>query len=147
MTYLLQMTLASAILYSWAMLLIKLSLGLSFLRILVSPKQKYAAYTIIALSTLVNFTNAWFVLLWCGNPSQYVAKTLAGQCLPETFQIKFMTYFQAAVNIVVDIGLLTLPLSAVMKSMMNRRAKISVIFIILLACLHVKPFPRSCIFC
>jgi len=49
-----------------------------------------------------------------------------------------MLYFQAASNMVVDIGLLVLPMSIVMKSMMNMRIKISIIVIFLLACSYVN---------
>jgi hypothetical protein len=129
------------------MLLIKLSLGFFFLRILHSPKQRIAAYSIIVLSTVVNFANAWFTLFACGDPSLYGAKILSGQCSLVAFPVKFMTYFQAAANIVVDIGLLTLPISTIVDSMMDTRAKICIIFVFVLACSYGIPLPRNQISC
>jgi hypothetical protein len=93
-----------------------------------------AAYSIIIFSTIINFTLSWFVLFFCGTPIHFATKILDGQCLFDTLMVRIVVYMQAASNMVVDIGLLILPISTVSASTMTTGAKLSVLFIFVLAC-------------
>jgi hypothetical protein len=120
------------------MLLIKMSLGLSFLRVLSTPFQKSAAWCLVVVSTIVNLALSLFLLFACGNPIKYAEKLLGGQCVIDTVQFRFIMYFHAVVNIGVDLILLALPVSIVANSSMGTSAKISVTLIFFLACSYVR---------
>jgi hypothetical protein len=70
----------------------------------------------------------------CGNPTHFAARVLQGQCGFENRTSVAMLYFQAASNMLVDVALLIVPTSMIMKSMMNMKAKVFVTIIFLLAC-------------
>jgi hypothetical protein len=126
------------VLYCWFTLLIKLSLGLYFLRVLPHRWQRVVAYSLIIVSTIVNFNNSWWAMFSCGTPTNYADRFLEGKCEFHGIRIPFVLYFQGATNMLVDIVLLALPISTILKSMLNTRAKLSVLFMFFLACSYVK---------
>lgn len=129
---------SSGVLYCFSVLVVKLSLGLSFLRVLSIPSQRMAAWCLIIFSTIINLALGLFLLFSCGNPAHFANKVIGKKCQLNTVQFRVLLYIQACANIVVDLGLLALPLSIVMNSMMTARAKVSVSCIFVLACSYVQ---------
>ncbi|KAF2874143.1 hypothetical protein BDV95DRAFT_604345 [Massariosphaeria phaeospora] len=106
--------------------LLKISLGLFFLRLLTSPWQVRLFHTILAISALYGSVYFLISLFQCGNPNK-LADNLMGskKCLPKDFQLA-AGYIYGVINVLADWTFVLVPICILVESDMERRAKISV---------------------
>ncbi|KAF2416993.1 hypothetical protein EJ08DRAFT_703515 [Tothia fuscella] len=133
------LTTASA--YTVSCFFVKLSLGLGFLRILkfrhIDPHwERLACYAVIAISCAVNLQLFFVVIFECaaqGYMPQDAAYALALRICPlANKHVLISTYIQSVVSVIVDFILVLLPIPSIMKSIMDRRTRTSIIGILVL---------------
>jgi hypothetical protein len=123
----------NAALCLWTNLLTKVSLFVFFLRIFTSKSHRIAAYAALVLCTAMNLAAFWFVLFSCGTPATFSITALKGQCNLGGVGTKQFWYAHTSFNLFGELVVIGLGASSVMKTTMNWDAKISVLFIFLLA--------------
>ena len=114
------------------MIFLKLSLGVFFLRILISKSQRYVVYVVMILSVVMNVIDTFWDIFYCGDPRFYYDNLLVGKCIPTGWGLA-ESYVQTIVNTGTDIALACLPFFLLRGSMMATSAKLSVAFILVLA--------------
>jgi hypothetical protein len=133
------LTTASA--YTVSCLFVKLSLGLGFLRILrfrhLDPRwERFACYAIIIISCVVNLQLFFVVIFECaaeGYMPQNAAYALALRICPlANRHVLISTYVQSVVSVIVDMILVILPIPSIVKTIMDRKTRTSVIGIMVL---------------
>jgi len=121
-----------AIMYGWCMIFLKLSLGVFFLRILISHRQRCMVYVVMVLSVAMNLIDTFWNIFSCGDPRFYYDHIVAGKCASTAWGLA-ESYAQTIVNTGTDIALACLPFFLLRDSMMATSAKLSVAFILILA--------------
>jgi hypothetical protein len=133
------LTTASA--YTVSCFFVKLSLGLGFLRILkfrhLDPRwERIACYAIIIVSCAVNLQLFLAVIFECaaeGYMPQDAAYALALHICPlANKHVLISTYVQSVVSVIVDLILVLLPIPSIMKTIMDRKTRTSIIGILVL---------------
>lgn len=122
---------AAEALYVVAMVVLKISLGIFFMRIVVKNYQRWLILGSVFMVCLTGTGNFFFVLFRCGSPENYLISQLTGKCVSQTVG-RFMLYWNGAVNTSTDFLFATLPISILWNANMERRAKISVGMVLLL---------------
>src|ERR1700761_4579329 len=122
--------------YGWSMIFLKLSIGVFFLRILMTQRQRYAVYIVMVMSVTVNVLDTFWNIFSCGNPRLFVSHTLSGNCASIAWQLA-ESYIQNIANTGTDLALACLPFFLLRDSMMATSAKLSVAFILILATTYV----------
>lgn len=121
--------------YIVTLCVLKISLGIFFNRVIVSPWQRYVIYGIVALSTLQSLANFFFIIFRCGSsPGHYLIMQLEGKCAPRWLNLLFL-YMHAAVTTITDWIFAMLPVCILWHSPMDIRSKLSVGFILALGAL------------
>ncbi|RDI89753.1 hypothetical protein Vi05172_g749 [Venturia inaequalis] len=118
--------------YAFAMIALKLSLGAFFLRIITSQWQRRVVYAVMLSATIANLIEAFYVVFMCGDPRDFVEKSVVDQCAPR-WSMALVAYGQNTVNTLTDVTLALLPLSLLWKTKMKRAQKWSVGLILTLA--------------
>ncbi|PVH91831.1 hypothetical protein DM02DRAFT_702733 [Periconia macrospinosa] len=105
---------------------LKISLGLSFLRVLTRRWQTMLIRILLVASTAYGLFYFLTAIFACGNPAKFT-NTLLGsrRCLPRAF-ILSTGYLYGAVNIIADWTFVLIPICVLVDSNLDRRAKISV---------------------
>jgi hypothetical protein len=119
------------------MLVLKVSLGIFFLRILVRNWEKRIIYTVVTLSTLFSVGLFFFCVFQCGifkNAFDFWSKLSGDRCITPR-QVKVVTYTYAMITIVTDFSLALLPVVTLWESSMKKKEKTVVGFILLLGTL------------
>ncbi|KAM0690996.1 hypothetical protein Q7P36_009766 [Cladosporium allicinum] len=132
-------TVASYILVSFSlhaatMVILKISLGIFYLRIVVSRWQKVTVYATVGIATIYGCFYFFAVLFSCGVPAKFLVNALQDKCWgnPEG---RFATNLTAGtINAVSDFILATLPITLIRKACMPLPAKLSACLILLLGC-------------
>lgn len=132
-------TVASYILVSFSlhaatMIILKISLGIFYLRIVVSRWQKVTVYATVGVATLFGLFYFFAVLFSCGLPAKFLVNALQDKCwgTPES---RFATNLTAGtINALSDFILATLPITLIRKACMPLPAKLSAGVILLLGC-------------
>ena|ERR1700743_2261689 len=117
------------------MVALNISLGLFYLRIMVSKAQRITIYIIITLSTLVGIAFFIFILLQCGAPLKadlYWERRVLQQCVPNSVLLA-VSYTNSAVVTSTDLALTILPIPMLLKSQISRNEKIVVLSIFVVA--------------
>jgi hypothetical protein len=106
--------------------MLKISLGLFFLRILTKRWQRLLFHIVLGVSATYGFVYVLTAIFACGNPAK-IADTLLGSkhCLPTPF-ILGSGYLYGIINIVADWTFVLVPISVLLDSELDRRSKISV---------------------
>lgn len=121
--------------YIVTLCILKISLGIFFIRIIITPWQRYIVYGIVALSTLQSLANFFFIIFRCGSsPGHYLIMQLEGKCAPRWLNLLFL-YMHAAVTTITDWIFATLPVCILWDSTMDIRSRLSVGFILALGAL------------
>ncbi|ENI01638.1 hypothetical protein COCC4DRAFT_147400 [Bipolaris maydis ATCC 48331] len=121
--------------YVLTMMLIKISLAIFFARIVVKRWHLMVIYMFVTLSIMSSIATYFYVFLRCGpNLDQYLIRELMRDCTPIQLDI-FMAYQQAVFNSITDVAFLFMPVLLLWNSPMERRAKISVGIILVVATL------------
>lgn len=124
-------------LYIWAMILLKISLGIFFLRITTYKWQRIAVYCSVIAAVIVGLAYFFFAIFQCGTPvtalSQFYRR-LQNQCVTDG-QILAIGYFHAAVSTATDLLFCLIPIPMIYKSSLGKRNKLTVYFILSLGTL------------
>ncbi|EMD58572.1 hypothetical protein COCSADRAFT_264020 [Bipolaris sorokiniana ND90Pr] len=121
--------------YVLTMMLIKISLAIFFARIVVKRWHLTVICVFVTLSIISSICTYLYIFLRCGpDLDQYLIRELIRDCTPIQLDI-FMAYQQAVFNSVTDIAFLFMPALVLWNSPMERRAKISVGIILVVATL------------
>ncbi|KAL5113711.1 hypothetical protein ACEQ8H_008416 [Pleosporales sp. CAS-2024a] len=119
--------------YVVAMMMLKISLGIFFVRIVVKPWQLGLIYVNVGVNMFSSTATFFYVLFRCGpNLDRYVLQQLADQCTSRRLD-NFIVYQQAAITTLTDLVFVTLPIFILWNANMSRRSKISAGFILILA--------------
>ncbi|KAE9973674.1 hypothetical protein EG328_004285 [Venturia inaequalis] len=119
--------------YAASMLFLKLSLGAFFLRVLVTPLQRYFVFAMMVASVITNLMEGIWVIFLCGVPDgHYSLRILEKKCSSVPTQ-SGIAYSQAAVNTLTDIGLAAMPVWLLWRMEMKTSTKVSVGAILILA--------------
>jgi hypothetical protein len=119
------------------MMMLKISLGIFFARIVVKPWQMGLIYVNVGVNVFSSAATFFYCLFRCGpNIDDYVVQQLLDKCTPRTLD-RFMAYQQAAITTLTDLVFVALPAFVLWNANMSRTSKISVGFILSLAATSV----------
>ncbi|KAF2828177.1 hypothetical protein CC86DRAFT_405180 [Ophiobolus disseminans] len=123
--------------YIMSMMMLKVSLGIFFARIIVKPWQRGIIYANVGLNVFSSAAAFFYCLFRCGsNIEKYVEQQLSKQCTPQSLD-RFVAYQQAAFTTLTDVVFIALPVMILWNANMSRQSKFSVGFILCLATLGV----------
>jgi len=125
-------TVTAQVSYLTSLLFLKLSLGLFFLRVVQVKWQRRVIWAAMILSTVVQTYHAILIVFGCGNPMKYPEHILAKKCIPRHIQVD-LAYEQAAITTFTDFIFALMPIPLLWNTTLDRRAKLSVAFVLLLA--------------
>ncbi|KAK4504897.1 hypothetical protein PRZ48_002860 [Zasmidium cellare] len=129
------LTVASFDLYISAMMFLKISLGIFYLRFVIRTWEQYAVHATMIISTAYGVFLFFIALLNCGNPSKYLESELKGICMPNS-AIYPIQLAGALVNACTDWVLAIMPIYILVKATtMPVRVKISAGMVLLLGCI------------
>ncbi|KAF2008983.1 hypothetical protein BU24DRAFT_402303 [Aaosphaeria arxii CBS 175.79] len=121
--------------YLQTVMFVKISLGIFFARIVVDRWHLLTIYVTVGLNIVSSTASFFYVLLRCGpNLDNYVYRQLAWKCTPRPLD-RFFAYQSASVTTVTDCVFAVLPIFMLWNATMDRRAKLSVGFILSLGAL------------
>ncbi|KAF1844212.1 uncharacterized protein K460DRAFT_388086 [Cucurbitaria berberidis CBS 394.84] len=114
------------IFYIFTTTLFKISLGLFFLRVLTQPWQTLIFRVILGVSATYGLFYIFVTIFQCGKPAD-LADSLIGSssCLPSAFLLT-TGYLYGVINVIADWTFVLIPISILVDSELDRRAKISV---------------------
>ncbi|KAF2715623.1 hypothetical protein K504DRAFT_367257 [Pleomassaria siparia CBS 279.74] len=116
-------------------MMLKISLGIFFARIVVARWQLMTIYVTVAVNICSSLSAFLYALLRCGtNLELYVYKQIENSCTPQVLD-RFFAYQQAVFTTLTDLIFITLPIFILWNACMNIRTKLSVGFILCLAAL------------
>jgi len=124
----------SEVFYSVTVILLKISLGLFFIRILTQKWQRLTIQTMMAVSTIYGAVMIIFAIFHCGadrDALSYLTKKLQLRCVSKSVDLVMM-YTGGAVTTLTDCIFVFLPLFMLQKAQLTRREKATVAFIMLL---------------
>ncbi|KAH7406883.1 hypothetical protein DE146DRAFT_676194 [Phaeosphaeria sp. MPI-PUGE-AT-0046c] len=116
----------SEVFYILTTTMLKISLGLFFLRVLTKRWQRLLFHVLLAVSAIYGFFYVIKSIFVCGNPAK-IADTMLGskKCLP-TGLILATGYLYGTLNVIADWTFVLIPISVLLDSELDRRSKISV---------------------
>jgi hypothetical protein len=116
----------SEVFYILTTTMLKISLGLFFLRVLTKKWQTLLFHVLLGVSAVYGLFYVLTAIFACGNPVK-IADTLLGSksCLPSAF-ILSTGYLYGIVNVIADWTFVLVPISVLLDSDLDRRSKISV---------------------
>lgn len=116
----------SEVFYILTTTLLKISLGLFFLRVLTKRWQKLIFHSILGVSATYGLFYTFTVIFVCGDPAK-LADSFVGskKCLPTAF-ILTAGYLYGIVNVIADWTFVLIPIVILIDSDIDRRSKISV---------------------
>jgi hypothetical protein len=123
---LLQYVQLSEVFYILTTTMLKISLGLFFLRVLTKRWQRVLFHVVLGISATYGFFYVLSSIFACGNPAK-IADTFLGskKCLPSAF-ILATGYLYGTLNVLADWTFVLVPISVLLDSHLDRRSKISV---------------------
>lgn len=118
----------SEVFYILTTTLLKVSLGLFFLRVLTKKWQKHVFHVILGVGVFYGLFYFFIALFQCGDPA-HIADTFvaqgARQCLPKKLSLT-AGYIYGIINILADWTFVLIPITVLMDSDLDRGSKISV---------------------
>lgn len=137
MARLIKWTIIGEATYLATIMVLKISLGIFFGRIVVVPWHLRIIYITVIVNVLSNASAFVYVLLRCGpDIDQYLFMQLQYKCTPRNLD-NFFAYQQAALTTFTDLVFATLPVFILWNTNMDLRSKLSVGFILSLAGLGI----------
>ncbi|OSS48735.1 hypothetical protein B5807_06876 [Epicoccum nigrum] len=116
----------SEVFYILTTTLLKISLGLFFLRVLTKRWQTITFHSILGISAVYGLFYTLTTLFVCGNPARLADSHVGSRkCLPVGF-ILSTGYIYGAINVIADWTFVLIPIAILMESDLCRRSKISV---------------------
>jgi hypothetical protein len=123
-------------LYSWAMVLFKLSLVLFFWKFVTKKWQRKVLVVLIILNFIVGDMHFFLSVFQCGLPDvKYTifVKKVTGQCISMSLAFG-LGYPHGIVNALSDVVLVAMPIRTVWQSKITRKDKWLVSFIFAIGC-------------
>ncbi|KAJ8116353.1 hypothetical protein OPT61_g2215 [Boeremia exigua] len=119
--------------YLMAMMIVKISLGIFFARIVIAPWHIRLIYVTVGANVLSSATSFFYVIFRCGsNLERYVLLQLKNQCTSRSLD-RFMAYQSATFSTLTDLFFVVLPVVVLWNANMDRKSKISAGFVLCLA--------------
>ncbi|KAI5202313.1 hypothetical protein E4T39_04811 [Aureobasidium subglaciale] len=109
--------------YAITGLFLKISLGFFFLRIIVEPWQRMIIYICMAISTIYGFIYFGIVTFGCGDPQQFLLRTVQHKCISITDVTIPASYVHTALNAATDWIMALLPIVTIWNLNMPRITK------------------------
>ncbi|KAF2469809.1 uncharacterized protein BDR25DRAFT_39860 [Lindgomyces ingoldianus] len=135
MIKLIKWTIVGEATYLLTILVLKISLGIFFSRIIVKRWQAGTIWITVGISILSGTSSLFYVFFRCGaNLNHYVYRQLENKCTSRGLD-RFFAYQQASFTTLTDCIFATLPIFILWNSGMDTRSKISVGLILSLAAL------------
>ena len=123
------------------MILSKISIGHFLLRITVQKLHRWIIYTVMALTVLTGLIFFFVTMLQCLPVSYFWDKDQPGQCVNIEVVIA-LTYLYSVFSVICDFTFALLPIVLILQLQMSRSMKISLIPILLMACVYVSLINR-----
>ncbi|KAF9695326.1 hypothetical protein EKO04_006395 [Ascochyta lentis] len=119
--------------YLIAMMVVKISLGIFFARIVIASWHLMLIYVTIGINVVSSVAAFFYCILRCGpNVDRYVLQQLQNRCTSRGLD-RFMAYQSATFSTLTDLVFVVLPIIVIWDSNMDRKSKFSVGFILCLA--------------
>ncbi|KAF1927167.1 uncharacterized protein M421DRAFT_66014 [Didymella exigua CBS 183.55] len=119
--------------YLIAMMMVKISLGIFFARIVVAPWHLMLIYVTIGVNALSSVSAFFYCVFRCGsNVENYVMQQLKMKCTSRGLD-RFVAYQSATFSTLTDLVFVILPIIVLWNANMDRSSKFSVGFILCLA--------------
>ncbi|KAG9568425.1 hypothetical protein KCU71_g840, partial [Aureobasidium melanogenum] len=109
--------------YALTCVLLKISLGLFFLRIITEKWQRNIIYAGITINTLYGITYFGLCTFGCGDPSKYLLRITLNQCISVKNVVIPASYVFTALNAVMDWTMALLPISTIWHLNMPKMTK------------------------
>ncbi|USP74792.1 hypothetical protein yc1106_02066 [Curvularia clavata] len=121
--------------YVLAMMFIKISIAIFFARIIAKRQHMIIIYVAIAITVVSSVSTYLYCFLRCGpDLDEYLVRQLTDDCAPVHLDL-FMAYQQAAFNTLTDVIFVAMPVVVLWNASMDRRAKVSAGFVLIIATL------------
>lgn len=120
------------------MITCKISIGLLLLRIAVRRVDIFIIYSAMAVTVLTCVAFFFITLFQCSPISFFWTRQPPGSCINVDVIIT-ITYIYSSFSVLCDFTFALLPISMILKLNMNRKSKIALIPIMLMACVCVLP--------
>ncbi|KAG9533671.1 hypothetical protein KCU93_g284, partial [Aureobasidium melanogenum] len=102
---------------------LKISLGFFFLRIIIEPWQRMVIYICMAVSVIFGLVYFGIITFGCGDPKQFLIRTVENQCISITGVVIPASYVHTALNATTDWIMALLPIFTIWKLSMPRITK------------------------
>ncbi|KAK6434804.1 hypothetical protein LTR95_009006 [Oleoguttula sp. CCFEE 5521] len=112
-------------LYASTMVIVKISLGIFYLRIAIEKWQKWTVWVTLTISTIYGTYYFFAAIFQCGNPKYFLRNALAGKCGGSANTLLPVNMTAGVINAVSDLVMVILPIFLIRKASMPKRAKIS----------------------
>lgn len=109
--------------YALTSVFLKISLGFFFLRIIIEPWQRVVIYICMAISTIYGFVYFGIVTFGCGDPANFLLRTVQHKCISIPDVIIPASYVHTALNAATDWVMAMLPIVTIWKLNMPRITK------------------------
>jgi len=117
------------------MAILKISLGIFYLRLVVSRWHKVIVYATVSIAAIYGSYYFFAILFSCGKPPHFLANALRGKC-SGTSQSRYAVNMAAGViNAASDFILAVLPIALIRKACIPLPAKISASLVLFLGCI------------
>lgn len=116
-------------------ILLKISLGLFFLRIIVQPWQRHLITVSLVVYTVYALAYFGVAAFGCGDPSKFFESTLEGKCISIADITIPMSYAQTSLNAAMDWLFVALPINTLWHLNMPRSTKFWASLLIVLGAL------------
>ena len=121
--------------YIMTVMMLKISLGIFFARIVITPWQLTTIYITVSISILSSIASFLYVLFRCGTHlDAYVYMQLYNNCTSRALD-RFFAFQQASFSAATDLVFIALPVFILWDAKMGIRSKLTVGFILTLAAL------------
>ena len=116
-------------------MMLKISLGIFFVRIVIAPWQLIVIYITVGVSMLSSISSFFYVIFRCGaDLDVYVYQQLDNNCTSRALD-RFFAFQQASITTATDLVFIVLPVFILWNATMGIRSKLTVGFILSLGAL------------
>ncbi|KAG9700943.1 hypothetical protein KCU95_g665, partial [Aureobasidium melanogenum] len=128
--------------YTLANVFLKVSLAITFNRILLERWQRRTVQVTVGINTLFGLATFFTIIFRCGNPMDFDARYRHSMCISWD-AMQGVQYTNSVINTIADWVLALLPIFALRVMKLNHQAKISAGFILALGCVSsIMSMPR-----
>jgi hypothetical protein len=114
---------ASFALYAATMMILKVSLGLFYLRVSVATWQRWTVYITLAISTTFGTFYFFVAIFQCGNPADFLIHAIEGKC-GNVKAVTPVNITATVINAVSSLVLVGLPIALIRQARLPMRVKL-----------------------